>query len=188
MEKITFGWVQDQVHHILMTVVSMPQAGSRKRPAPGASPVGQNQMQMPTNYTASPPQPPSDQFLNWGTEIPSNNLPNYPDPSANFTPVLYNAMAPQAMPAEASNQLARRPAGQHMVARGSYNVGGNEVWKGTMENDTQQPAEEAWNNDDAALAQKALVAKREAQSKRKSIPPFVQKLSRCVTLHYLGMP
>lgn len=75
-----------------------------------------------------------------------------------------------------------------MVARGSYNVGGNEVWKGRMENDTQQPAEEAWNNDDAALAQKALVAKREAQSKRKSIPPFVQKLSRCVTPHYLGMP
>lgn len=169
-----------------MTVVSMPQASSRKRPAPGASPLGQNQMQIPMNYTARPPQPPSDQFLNWGTDIQSNNLPNYPDPSANFSPVLYNTMAPQGMPSEASNQLARRPVGQHMVARGTYNTGGNEGWDGTMESGTQQPAEESWNDDDAALAQKALVAEREAKSKRKSIPPFVQKLSRCVISPLLG--
>lgn len=164
-----------------MTVISMPQTGSRKRPAPGASPVGQAQMQMPMNYTASPPQPPTDQFLNWGTDIPTNNLPSYPDPPTNFNPVMYNTTAPQGMSSEASNQLARRPASQHMVARGPYNVGGNEMWNGTMDGSTQQPAGEAWNNDDAALAQKASVAEREAKAKRKSIPPFVQKLSRLVS-------
>jgi len=166
-----------------MTVIPMPQAGSRKRPAPGTSPVVPNQMQVPMDYTASPPQPPSDQFLNWGADLSTNGLPGYPEPSANFSPVIYNTMTPQGISSEGSNQVARRPAGQHMVARGPYNVGGNEVWNGAMDSSTQQPAEEAWNNDDAALAQKALIAKREAQAKRKSIPPFVQKLSRCVLLH-----
>ena len=162
-----------------MTVISMPQAGSRKRPAPGSSPISQNQMQMPMNYNASPPQQPNDQFLNWGTDLSVHGLPNYSDPSASFGPVIYNTMAPQGISSEGSNQLARRPAGQHMVARGPYNAGGNEVWNGATDNSTQQPAEETWNNDDTALAQRALVAKREAQAKRKSIPPFVQKLSRC---------
>ena len=35
-------------------------------------------------------------------------------------------------------------------------------------------------DDEEELEQKAAVAKKDAQSKRKQIPPFVQKLSRCV--------
>ena len=40
----------------------------------------------------------------------------------------------------------------------------------------------AWEapDDDEELERKAVVAKKEAQSKRKQIPPFVQKLSRYV--------
>jgi heat shock transcription factor len=33
-------------------------------------------------------------------------------------------------------------------------------------------------DDDEELEQKAAIAKKDAQSKRKQIPPFVQKLSR----------
>ena len=94
----------------------------------------------------------------------------------NFSPNIYNALESQTGTPEASNQLARRPVSQHVAARGQYNGGGNEVW--TVDDTSQQPSEESWNNDDAVLAQKAMIAKREAQAKRKSIPPFVQKLSR----------
>lgn len=36
----------------------------------------------------------------------------------------------------------------------------------------------AWADDIQELEQKAQVAKRDAQAKRKQIPPFVQKLNR----------
>ncbi len=39
-------------------------------------------------------------------------------------------------------------------------------------------ATDGWINADEDLEQKALIAKRDAQAKRKPIPPFVQKLSR----------
>ena len=38
--------------------------------------------------------------------------------------------------------------------------------------------EGAWGDDIEALEQRAQVAKREAQARRKQIPPFVQKLNR----------
>lgn len=37
---------------------------------------------------------------------------------------------------------------------------------------------DGWGESLAELEQRALVAKREAQAKRKQIPPFVQKLRR----------
>lgn len=46
------------------------------------------------------------------------------------------------------------------------------------ENGLQQLNETGWRNEGDDLDQKALVAKRDAQAKRKQIPPFVQKLSR----------
>lgn len=39
---------------------------------------------------------------------------------------------------------------------------------------------EGWGESISDLEQRALVAKREAQAKRKQIPPFVQKLRRLV--------
>ncbi|MCJ1292822.1 stress-responsive transcription factor hsf1 [Xylographa carneopallida] len=156
----------------------MHQPGLRKRPAPGASPVGQSQVQLPMNYNTNTAQTQNDQFLNWNQGNSINGMENYPDPSNSFSPNLYNSMLPTQNAPDASNQLARRPTGQQVIARGVYNGAGNEAWSGTAEEFPQNVKEEGWNNnDDEALAQRALVAKREAQAKRKSIPPFVQKLS-----------
>lgn len=49
---------------------------------------------------------------------------------------------------------------------------------GSNGNTTQQQVDSAWSDDLDELDRKAAVAKKEAQSKRKQIPPFVQKLSR----------
>ncbi|MCJ1387202.1 stress-responsive transcription factor hsf1 [Xylographa bjoerkii] len=156
----------------------MPQPGSRKRPAPGASPVGQSQVQLPMNYNSNSAQIPNDQFLSWNQNNSINGMENYPDPSGSFSPNLYNSIISSPNAPDSSNQLTRRPLGQQVVARGVYNGTGNETWNGTVDEFPQPIREESWNNnDDEALAQRALVAKREAQAKRKSIPPFVQKLS-----------
>ncbi|MCJ1432085.1 stress-responsive transcription factor hsf1 [Xylographa pallens] len=156
----------------------MPQPGSRKRPAPGALPVGQPQVQLPMNYNANPAQLQNEQFLNWNQGNAMSGMESYPDPSGSFSPNLYNSMIPSPNAPDASNQLTRIPLGQQVVARGVYNGAGNETWNGTADEFPQPVREEGWNNnDDEALAQRALVAKREAQAKRKSIPPFVQKLS-----------
>ena len=131
------------------------------------------------NYNTNTAQTQNDQFLNWNQGNSINGMENYPDPSNSFSPNLYNSMLPTQNAPDASNQLARRPTGQQVIARGVYNGAGNEAWSGTAEEFPQNVKEEGWNNnDDEALAQRALVAKREAQAKRKSIPPFVQKLSR----------
>ncbi|MCJ1284251.1 stress-responsive transcription factor hsf1 [Xylographa opegraphella] len=156
----------------------MPQPGSRKRPAPGASPVGPSQIQLPMNYNANSTQIPNDQFLNWNQNNSLPGVESYPDPSGSFSPNLYNSIISSPNAPDASNQLTRRPLGQQVVARGVYNGAGNETWNGTADEFPQTIGEEGWNNnDDEALAQRALIANKEAQAKRKSIPPFVQKLS-----------
>ena len=131
------------------------------------------------NYNANSAQLPNDQLFNWNQGNSISGMESYPDPSGGFSPNLYNSMISSPNPPDSSNQLTRRPQGQQVVARGVYNGVGNEKWNGTGDDFPQPVREEGWNNnDDEALAQRALVAKREAQAKRKSIPPFVQKLSR----------
>ena len=41
-----------------------------------------------------------------------------------------------------------------------------------------QGDQEAWSDDLEELERKAEIAKKDAQAKRKQIPPFIQKLSR----------
>jgi heat shock transcription factor len=80
------------------------------------------------------------------------------------------------LPTEAasySRQLVKRSMNQQLAQRARTpwdSFGGDIVG--------QQPP--GWENtdDDEDLESKALLAKRDAQSKRKQIPPFVQKLSR----------
>jgi heat shock transcription factor len=83
-----------------------------------------------------------------------------------------------------SNQLTRRSTNQQLISRGArpYNATSNtDPWAdmGDDNVDVQgfDPAIDE-NDNIEALEQKALITKREAQSKRKQIPPFVQKLSR----------
>ena len=82
---------------------------------------------------------------------------------------------------------------QQMVSRGGVGVGGmtalqpeeNDSWLDFNQDmqlelrpDGESRHDDDDNNDAVDLEQKAQSAKREALSKRKQIPPFVQKLSR----------
>jgi heat shock transcription factor len=70
-----------------------------------------------------------------------------------------------------SGQLVRRNPNQQVATRGQT------PW----DNYNQNPSG-AWENaameDNEELERKAAIAKKDAQAKRKQIPPFVQKLSR----------
>lgn len=82
------------------------------------------------------------------------------------------------MPVSQSNQIARRPPSQQLVTRGrAINDTGSDQWLGLGDVPTPSSTD-GWVNSDEDLEQKALLAKRDAQAKRKPIPPFVQKLSR----------
>lgn len=131
------------------------------------------------NYGAGASQLPNDQYLRWGPNSQMNGVAGYPDPTGNFSPNLYNGMAqPQEKTTQTSNQLTRRTTNQQLVTRAGFSSTNNEAWPAFVEGVTQQPGDEAWMNDDEELERKALIAKRDAQAKRKPIPPFVQKLSR----------
>ena len=158
----------------------MPQGGSRKRPAPGASPVVQQQTLPSPHYSLNSPQMSNEQVLQWAPDNGINGTSNYPDPSGSFNPNIYNTFAQaQVRPSEPSNQLTRRPASQRILTRGGPLINGEgEAWPGFTNGSLQSPREEGWIKDDDNLEQKAVAAKREAQTRRKLIPPFVQKLSR----------
>lgn len=160
---------------------------SRKRPAPGASPVVHPPPPPPMgtiqNYSPNPgAQLSNDQFLQWGQNPPSNviNQPSpYPDPAA---AAAYNPAAfgtGQDIPAgtaPASSQLARRSTPNQLVSRNR----GYEQSPAATDNSGGTGESGGWGESLDELYRRASVAKREAQAKRKQIPPFVQKLSRYV--------
>lgn len=128
------------------------------------------------NYGADASQPPNDQYLRWGQNPQITGGPGYPDPTGSFSPNLYNAMAQaQVKTTQTSNQLTRRTTNQQLVTRAGFN---SDAWPAFVDGVAQPAGDEAWVNDDEELERKALIAKRDAQAKRKPIPPFVQKLSR----------
>jgi heat shock transcription factor len=146
---------------------------SRKRPAPGTSPVSYpQQMQNPTASTFADgiaPQLSDDQFLQWG-QTGQNNPSQYNENSYAMNSNTY----PQANP-QPSNQLTRRPMTQ-LTTRGRIDEDPASWVDGGTAPPTKPDPE--WSDDIADLEAKAQVAKREAQGKRKQIPPFVQKLNR----------
>lgn len=143
---------------------------SRKRPAPGANPVGyaqQNPQQQPSGYMNAPnlgQDLSDDQFLQWG-----NGAAAQAYGSAGTYPSNTDAYS-----SNASNQLARRPASQAIARAPKYENAGSQ-WPD--QNGAQSAPDDAWSDDIQDLEAKAQVAKKENQSKRKQIPPFVQKLS-----------
>lgn len=150
------------------------QGPSRKRPAPGTSPHAfQQQMQAAANnYGGAVPPLSDEQFLQLGYSAqPPNSFNNdtsaYNNPTNNFSG---NGTQP-------SNQLARRPMNQVTNRARTYNETNGLQWVDSSNGTTQQ-VDSAWNDDLDHLEQEAQVAKKEAQGKRKQIPPFVQKLSR----------
>ncbi|KAL4805025.1 hypothetical protein BDV18DRAFT_23942 [Aspergillus unguis] len=150
-----------------------PQGMSRKRPAPGTSPVVHTQLGQLPNYTQASGSPLSnDQFLQWGQNSTSNAL-------SSFDPNSYNTGAGLPQPhdisggAVSANQIARRQPANQMVNR-SRNY---EQPSASLPEQGNAPGESGWSESLEELYKRALTAKREAQAKRKQIPPFVQKLS-----------
>jgi len=157
----------------------MEQTNSRKRPAPGASPLAQQVIPV------APQQYPYQPFTD-NTDFTNFNFPtdqNFSDPSAfdsnNFAYSLNTAQQPQyGAPQYASTastapstDLVRRSQNQQLMrpANGQQ----EQQWNGT--GTVGSPAEE---EDEQDLDNKVAMAKKDAQGKRKQIPPFVQKLSR----------
>lgn len=147
---------------------------SRKRPAPGTSPDP-----YPSPYPTPSGQGPyngfdthvsNDQFLQFGyqaqVEDPKISYSN----ASIVTQPTYNGEL-----GGASNQLARRPANQ-VISRDRGSGDSRDLqW---MEQGNAQRLEGAWGDNLDELKQRALVAQRESQAKRKQIPPFVQKIAR----------
>jgi heat shock transcription factor, other eukaryote len=147
---------------------------SRKRPAPGTSPAPfQTSYTQPQsgmgNYGGLDPQVSNDQFLQFGYQ-----------PQLDTTQPSYESPAPQQQShssdvGHGSGELARRPASQ-MIPRDRGRGDSSDIqWTGQVDG---QRLEGAWGDDLDDLKKRAQGAKREAQSKRKQIPPFVQKLAR----------
>ncbi|KAK4667253.1 Heat shock transcription factor [Podospora pseudopauciseta] len=148
----------------------------RKRPAPGASsmiPIP------PVQQTFSPVQ--TDRLFGWNGTMDGNGFVDSPTTNVNqFMMPTSGAFAqPIAAP---SNALARRGNSRALVHsgnRGHFDQVG-EPWANGFAEDarylqTNSSVDEHDNIE--LLEEKAAQAKREAQAKRKQIPPFVQKLS-----------
>lgn len=161
----------------------MPPTNPRKRPAPGSAPAAPGpQLQQP--YTA-PSQLSNADFLRWG-QAPENatfqdaggfNMNNFGG-GAEMAPQQYDTPLPP------STQLARRPLNRQLVSTAPRATFDNstDAWGQFGDESMMDPqgANGAIEESDSIerLEERATVAKREAQSKRKQIPPFVQKLSR----------
>ncbi|KAF2012539.1 hypothetical protein BU24DRAFT_464922 [Aaosphaeria arxii CBS 175.79] len=155
---------------------------SRKRRAPGASP----QLSQPQNNSMFTQQD-ADQFMNnWVDPSAGADItPAFGDPSlydfsgmgTSSGPSSHNRIVSldgldnsTATDSAFTGQLVRRNPNQQIAARGrtpwdNFNNANPGQWEGAEE------------EDDDELEQKALLARKDAQTKRKQIPPFVQKLS-----------
>ena len=138
---------------------------------------------MPQSFTA-PTQASNAEFLRW-SQGPENAA--FSDPSAyNLNTYGANALsqAPYDQPVPAaSTQLTRRPVNRQLIPTGQrpydntadpWGQFGDDSILDVQGNGGQM--EETENIEH--LEERARSAKRDAQSKRKQIPPFVQKLSR----------
>lgn len=131
-----------------------------------SAPGGMGMNQDPQAYT-------NDQFMSWSDPAAMNGVPAYTDPTMYDTNLMagiqngvsYTNGQRLATDQAPSNQLVRRNTNQQLAARdyGAYGQVGQPGWE---------------HEDDEDLEAQAMRAKKEAQAKRKQIPPFVQKLSR----------
>lgn len=151
---------------------------TRKRRAPGAEP-------QPTMQTY--PQDaslPTDQYMSWNDPTMGADMGGFNDQalfdsygantmnSGHNRVISLDGLNDVSAPDMGAGQLVRRNPNQQLAPaprRGQ--------WDG-YNSPTQQW--ETIADDDEELEQKAAIAKKDAQAKRKQIPPFVQKLSRYV--------
>jgi len=139
---------------------------------------------------SAPSQLSNEQFLQW-SQGPENasyqgnpaayNMNNYnvqANPGHSMSQGGYDSTIPAP-----STQLARRPVNRQLVPTAQRTTYDNSTdpW-GQFGDESMDPQNNtsamAENDNIELLEEKAAVAKRDAQAKRKQIPPFVQKLSR----------
>ncbi|KAH8733208.1 hypothetical protein GQ44DRAFT_766262 [Phaeosphaeriaceae sp. PMI808] len=142
---------------------------SRKRRALGASPQTPMQgYQQDTNL-------PTDQFMDWNDSGINTDMSAFNDPALfdyGTNPIgghnrVVSLDNMDTSPDINSGQLIRRNQNQQLAPRRGQ-------WDGFP-----SPTQQQWEtvDDEEELEQKAALAKKDAQTKRKQIPPFVQKLS-----------
>lgn len=164
-----------------MTAWMPPPVNPRKRPAPGASPIPNLQMQ--NQAFPAQPQVANDPYMRWNQGAVDNTM--YPDLNYNMAGYgANNVSAAQYQPnlPAASTQLARRPLNRQLVQTGPRTQYDNSNEWSLAEDGMFDPNSQngglAENDSIERLEERAQIAKRDAQSKRKQIPPFVQKLNR----------
>lgn len=138
---------------------------------------------MPQSYTAAS-QVSNPELLRWNQQ-PENTA--FSDPAFNMNNYSTNGLsqAPfdQSAPAS-STQLTRRPINRQLVSTGQRTAfDTSDIPWGQFGDESMLDAQHAngaleENDNIELLEERAQMAKRDAQSKRKQIPPFVQKLSR----------
>ncbi|KAI1461194.1 hypothetical protein F4805DRAFT_316325 [Annulohypoxylon moriforme] len=149
----------------------MSSPNPRKRPAPGSVPI-QHPMAQPFNT--------QDQLLRWN----GNNAGAFVDNSSNgvnsYGVIPSPTQAQYGAASAPSNALARRGINNALVPTNrAFTPQQTDPWSNFDENLIGGPTNGGVDEHDNVelLEEKAQRAKREAQAKRKQIPPFVQKLN-----------
>ncbi|KAK4695580.1 hypothetical protein P7C71_g2196, partial [Lecanoromycetidae sp. Uapishka_2] len=111
----------------------------------------------------------------------TNNVANYGQHNNNGGAMYgYNGNLPPNTPASPSNHALTKRQPDNQMTTAAYNDNSDMDYHPIpMDYDAlSKPISDRWQTPSDDLEQRALVAKRDTLSKRKQIPPFVQKLSR----------
>jgi heat shock transcription factor len=156
--------------------MSMP---SRKRAAPGAAPVN-NQNAVAYGVPVPSANEPllNDNFsTDWAQAGTLNGLPNpfsaiggYDPTTLGYTETGTDGQFGDYTDPQISGQLVRRNANNQLARQM------DSTWE--IEEHNDQDGWEEDEEDEAVLERRAQDAKREALAKKRQIPPFVQKISR----------
>ena len=121
----------------------------------------------------------SEPYIGWSNRIADPSVESFSEtPGYSNNAYMASPNGPLAESAAdfPSNQLVRRTPNHHLEARKMQYE--NDGWLEDI--NPQASTTTSWDEgiEEEDLEQKALAAKKDAQVKRKTIPPFVQKLSR----------
>lgn len=135
------------------------------------------QQRMPQSYAA--PSAAGDQMVKWN----GGGVDNYGGLGGNSYDLIQSQPQYSQNGATPSNSLTRRPMNQALVATHPLSgFDGSMPWNDLNEDTSLvghgQDGDSSGQDNVELLEEMAQKAKRDAQGKRKQIPPFVQKLSR----------
>lgn len=133
-------------------------------------------MPQPTYQYSHMPENPDFSNFDFSNPLPADQT--YPDPSAfdgnNFNYAVNKSQQPtygSNVQVQPSTELVRRARNQQLAPQSGPQQ--QEQWNGYGNVGAQVDDEDEYD-----LDQRVALAKKDAQGKRKQIPPFVQKLSR----------